>query len=250
MDRRDGCPGHGRFQVINRVEIPKGEFTYDIAVHKIVELDSIYNFAFVYADRGSGEYQVEMLRKVLGDKVKGIHLGASHDVRDPVSREFNRKPIKPFMVNQTVMMLERGMLMIPNPKIDEELSRQMTNYQVERVSLKTGEPTYSNVDEHALDGMMLGLLAFIIEMPELAQTVEKVFAAMSFGHTPLRRVDPIASGYSFDGISRASKADDWDEPGSPPLRKVPVGSKKKRSTGLGWGSRGNSSSSYSSRRSF
>ena len=54
MDRREGCTGHGRFQVINRVEIPKGEFTYDVAVHKIVELDSIYNFAFIYADRGSG----------------------------------------------------------------------------------------------------------------------------------------------------------------------------------------------------
>jgi len=54
-ERRPDTPGKGRFQVINRIEIPKGEFTYDHAVQKIIELDQIYNPIAIYADRGSGE---------------------------------------------------------------------------------------------------------------------------------------------------------------------------------------------------
>lgn len=233
----------GRFQVINRIEIPKGEYTYDNAVKKIIELDSIYDPAFIYADRGSGEYQIELLRKSLGDKVKGIHLGGSHDVRDPHSREFNRKPIKPFMVNQTTMILERGMLRIPSKDVDETISRQMTNYQVVRVSPKTGEPTYTDTDEHALDGMMLGILAFIIEMPEVARTIEPITVATKFASVKMRRPDPLADIYQ--GVSK--RRDDvgkyverWDEPGAPPPRKVKTGFGKKRGEGLSWGSRGSS----------
>lgn len=170
-------PRFGRFQVINRVEIPKGEYTYDNAVKKLIELDQVYNPFAIYVDRGSGEFQLELLRKALGGKVKGVHLGSSQMVRDPHSREFDKKPLKSFIVNQTTLILERGQLRIPHRDIDETLARQMTNYQVVRYSAKTGEATYTDIDEHALDGLMFSLLAFINEKPELAQTVEnKPFA--------------------------------------------------------------------------
>ncbi|MEK1829084.1 hypothetical protein AAAC51_07995 [Priestia megaterium] len=138
---------------------------------KIIELNAIYDPFAIYCDRGAGEYQIELLRKALGDKVKGVHLGSSQLVRDPHSREFDKKPLKPFIVNQTVLMLERGQLRIPHRDVDETLARQMTNYQVVRFSAKTGEATYTDVDEHALDGLMFTLLAFINEKPEIAATV-------------------------------------------------------------------------------
>lgn len=50
-------PSSGRFKVINRVEIPKGEFTYDIAVKKIIELDEIYQSFGIFADAGHGRLQ-------------------------------------------------------------------------------------------------------------------------------------------------------------------------------------------------
>ncbi|BCO16169.1 phage terminase large subunit family protein_gp116 [Bacillus phage vB_BceM_WH1] len=231
--RRDGQVGEGRFKVINRIEIPKSEFTYDNAVQKIIELDRIYNPAFIYPDRGAGEYQIEMLRKALGDKVKGVHLGSSHMVRDPHSREFDKKPIKPFMVNQTVMLLERGMLRIPTQEMDETIYRQMVNYQVVSISAKTGEPTYSNKDEHALDAFMLSLLAFIIEMPNIAQTVDSVKGATTFGSANMKFIDPLAQLKSF----RNTDDVEWDEPGSPPLKKVPTGSRR-RGSSFSWGSRG------------
>jgi replicative DNA helicase len=182
---------YGRFQVINRIEIPKGEFTYDIAVQKLIELDGIYDPFAIYADAGSGEYQIELLRKALGDKVKRVHLGSSTLVRDPHSREFEKKPLKPFIVNQTVLMLERGQLRIPHGDMDETIKRQMTNYQVTKFSPKTGEPTYTDVDEHALDGMMFSLLAFINEKPELAATIIQKPAAKSMAMVNTHHTDPF-----------------------------------------------------------
>lgn len=230
----------GRFRVIKRIEIPKGEFTYDNAVKKIIEIDKIYNPFAIYPDRGAGEYQIEMLRKHLGDKVKGVHLGSSHLVRDPHSREYDKKPIKPFMVSQTTMILERGMLRIPNKEVDEVIVRQMTNYTIERVSPKTGEPTYSSDDEHALDAMMMALLAFIIEKPDIANTIMEVKAARKMGHANVKFVDPlkaIHNVYSNTQKDVQEYIERWDEPGAPPPRRTNLG-KGRRSAGFGWGSRG------------
>lgn len=242
----------GRFRILNRIEIPAGERTYDIAVKKIIELDRIYNPKFIYPDRGAGEYQIEMLRKVLGDKVKGIHLGSSHMVRDPYSREFDKKPIKPFMVNQAVLMLERGMLRIPHKEVDEVINRQMTNYQVTKISPKTGEPTYSSDDEHALDAFMLSLLAFVIEMPEIAKTIEDIQAARAFGHAAVKFVDPlksISNGFSNTQQSQKEYMDRWDEPSAPPPRRTSTGNGRKTG-GFSWGSRGTKTKGAPSRRSW
>lgn len=239
---------YGRFQVINRIEIAKSNFTYDNAVRKLIELDAIYRPFAINVDRGSGEYQVEMLRKALGDKVRGIHLGSSYEVRDPYSREFDKKPIKPFLVNQTTLILERGQLMIPSPSIDEVISRQMTNYTVERVSPKTGEPTYTNEDEHALDAMMLGIFAFIDQMPEIIKTIEDVQPAKNFGLAEVKFVDPLGRIYKEHSNTRndvKEYIDKWDEPTAPPPRRTKIGGT--RAGGFSWGSRGSGGHSKPSR---
>ena len=223
-------PRFGRFQVINRVEIPKGEFTYDIAVKKIIELDAIYNPFGIYADAGAGEYQIELLRKALGDKVKRVHLGSSQLVRDPHSREFEKKPLKAFIVNQTVLMLERGQIRIPHRDMDETLARQMTNYQVTRYSPKTGEPTFTDTDEHALDGLMFTLLAFINEKPELAATVEQKPNAIKTAMIKKQYVDPIKQKQK--PVS-SKESELRQKPKEPKFRT------RRRET-LGWGGRGGS----------
>ncbi|MFE4029180.1 hypothetical protein ACFX4N_23785 [Priestia sp. YIM B13551] len=220
---------YGRFQVINRIEIPKGEFTYDNAVKKIIELDVIYSPFAIYCDRGAGEYQIELLRKALGDKVKGVHLGSSQLVRDPHSREYDKKPLKPFIVNQTVLMLERGQLRIPHRDMDETIARQMTNYQVVRFSAKTGEATYTDVDEHALDAMMFGLLAFINEKPEIAATIIEKPNARTIAQVKTTSTDPFKQ-------QESTKSNDSE------LRQKSRNTKvrQRASRGFGWGSRGGS----------
>lgn len=220
---------YGRFQVINRIEIPKGEFTYDNAVKKIKELDAIYDPFAIYCDRGAGEYQIELLRKALGDKVKGVHLGSSTLVRDPHSREFDKKPLKPFIVNQTVLMLERGQIRIPHRDIDETLARQMTNYQVTRYSPKTGEPTYTDVDEHSLDAFMFGLLAFINEKPEIAATVIEKPNARTIAKVKKTFTDP----FKVQEESSNSNKSELQQKST-----VGVRARKRASQGFNWGKRG------------
>lgn len=43
-----------KFKVIKRVEVPRGEYSYDNAVNMVVEINEIYNPAWIYCDRGSG----------------------------------------------------------------------------------------------------------------------------------------------------------------------------------------------------
>lgn len=231
--------GYGRFRVINRLEVPKSDMHYDQAVKLIKGLNDQYNPFAIYCDRGSGEYQIELLRSALGDKVKGVHLGSYYDVKDPVSRIRERKPIKPFIVNQTNMMLERGQLRIPSEVVEDTIRRQMTNYQVVKVSGKTKEPIYSSTDEHSLDAMMFAIFAFIEHHPDLVNTIqilEKATATASVSTTMPSSLDELRqrATQTLGGES------DWDEPGSPPLKRVSVGSTPVRSAQMGakWGNRG------------
>lgn len=235
-EMKDEETGYGRFKVINRIEVPKGEMHYDKAVNIIKDLDAQYRPFAIYCDRGAGEYQIEILREALGDKVKGVHLGSSLSVKDPISRISEKKPLKAFIVNQTTLMLERGQLRIPNERVEETIKRQMTNYQVVRVSTKTKEPVYTNVDEHSLDAMMFCLYAFLQEHPDLVNTVHKIDAARVTGR--IRSTMPT----SLDSLRKQAseiKSSDWDEPSDPPLQKVPLNYTGSKSAYMGskWGDR-------------
>jgi hypothetical protein len=128
----------------------------------------------------------------------------------------------------------------------------MTNYQVVRIAAKTGEPSYSSTDEHALDAMMLALLAFIIEMPELAATIHQVVVARNMAKVKVGHYDPLSEIRMNDSQGHNTTAKDWDEPGPRPLKKVPLGFDKKKRTqeSITWGSRGSNKNSGFERRSW
>ena len=44
-----------KFRVINRTEIESSEFTFDKAVKKIIDINTIYNPSYIYLDRGAGK---------------------------------------------------------------------------------------------------------------------------------------------------------------------------------------------------
>lgn len=44
-----------KIKVAKRYEIPRGEFTFDNAVKKLIEIDEIWNPNFFYIDAGYGE---------------------------------------------------------------------------------------------------------------------------------------------------------------------------------------------------
>lgn len=139
-------------------------------------------------------------------------------------------------------MLERGQLRIPHKTKDETLSRQMTNYQVVRYSAKTGEATYTSVDDHALDALMFCLYGFITEKPELANTVIERPMATSIVTVKKKRVDPFKQ-------SEKSSISDKDSELQKEVNKVRRRTKRQRSS-FSWGSRGSGGNSMPTRRSW
>lgn len=182
--------GYGRFKVINRIEIPKAENHYDLTVRRIIELNKTYDPFIIVPDAGAGEYQNEMLRKEIGDKVKPVFYGGRVEVRDPISRQIESKPIKPWLVNQTNLLLERGQLRIPHREVEETLARQMLNFRVTKVT-ERGIPKYTSADEHSLDAMIFALYGFMEEMPHLVNIVDEVEPARKAILVETNRVDPI-----------------------------------------------------------
>lgn len=168
-----------RFMVINRIEVPRSEYQYDAAVNKIIEVNSIYNPAWIYVDAGAGEYQIERLHIYgeehpetgLKNKVVRRHFKQSLDVIDPVTQEIDKKPLKQFMVNQMQIGFERDYFILS--PFDELLHKQLIDYEVIKYSGATHEPIFTNVNEHFVDAFGLAYLAFVLEFPELTDVIKK-----------------------------------------------------------------------------
>lgn len=165
-----------KLRVEGRWEIPRGDFTFDNAVKKIIELNEIYDFNEIFLDAGSGEMQIETLRLYgkdnphtgLHKKVNRVQFSMNVEVPDPVTGIVDKKKAKHFMVNQTAMLLERDrILMSP---FDDMIWRQFMDYRVVKIT-QAGDPVYTSENEHALDAFMLGVLGFSMKYPEITKTM-------------------------------------------------------------------------------
>lgn len=170
---------YNKCMVIDRIEIPRSEYTYDNAVNKIVELNAIYNPSWIYCDRGSGEYQIERLHKIgeenpmtgLKNKVKGWSFSNKIDILDPVTKEKDSKPLKPFMVTQLQIAFERGKVILS--PWDDLLEKQLIDYRVERISA-TGHPVFTSENEHFVDALGLAYLAMVLEFKNVMGVIEEM----------------------------------------------------------------------------
>ena len=165
-----------KFKVLFRLEIPRSEFTYVNAIQKIVELNELLDIDHIVMDRGYGDVQLEMIKKwgvenpetMLAEKTVGYQLGQKIIVRDPHTRKKDNKPLKPFMVNNSVLAFERGAIIF-DPK-DKEIREQFEGYKIKSVS-STGQPIYSDENEHAVDALNLCLLEFERNYGELFRLI-------------------------------------------------------------------------------
>jgi len=176
------------FRVIKRIEVPRSEYTIDNAVNWVIKVNQIYNPAWIFCDRGYGDYQIERLH-IYGDqhpstglkeKVVGYQFKQTLDIRDPTTGIATKEPMKPFMVNQLVIAFDRGRISLS--PFDEVLHKQIIDYTVERIS-QSGQPVYTSVNEHFVDALGLAYLAFVlnfskitrqIKLPEYTSRIERV----------------------------------------------------------------------------
>lgn len=243
-----------KFRVFKRVEVPRAEYSYDNAVNMIVQLNALYNPSWIYCDAGAGEYQIERLH-IIGDqnpetglkaKVKRWSFSNKIDIMDPITKEMDKKPLKPFMVNQLQIAFEREKLVLS--PYDDVLFKQLVDYEVVQTS-KTGIPSYTDENEHFVDALGLAYLAMVLEFKDLTGSIEeiKVTSEFSISHKQMG-----GSGMSMASISRAPvdrrivdfyENNDWDDlPGDRPVWvEVDINYRSSKSSGFGtsegWGSR-------------
>lgn len=164
------------FKVLFRVEIARGDFTYMNAMNKIIALNEQYDFDWIAIDRGYGETQLEMFHAYglrnpeshLAEKVVGYQFSEKVEVIDPYTRKPDLKHMKPFMVNNSVNVFEKGK-MILDPD-DKYLIEELEEYRVKSISA-AGLPVFTSENEHALDAMNLALLIFAQKYDKLLRRV-------------------------------------------------------------------------------
>lgn len=164
----------GLYIPIYREEIPRSQFTLGNAKDRIIKLDQLYHFDYIYVDRGFGERQVEELHQYglqhphsgLHEKVKGVAFQEKIKVRDPHTRQFVKKPLKHWMVNNAVVAFEKGQVALPPD--DAALLRQLRNYRVVgRTS--AGYYKFTDQDEHIVDAFCLALHGLLTHFTDLCK---------------------------------------------------------------------------------
>lgn len=177
-----------KFWVIKRIEVPRGEYSYDNAVKWVIRVNDIYNPRWIFADRGSGEYQIERLHiygeehksSGLKNKLEGYQFKNTLDVPDPIRRTIRKEPMKPFMVNALAKVIEEDRLILS--PFDDTLHKQLVDYCVERISAN-GNPVFTSKDEHFVDALGLAYLAMVLKFPEITQYIKKIDTSFSIAHT-------------------------------------------------------------------
>jgi replicative DNA helicase len=169
----------GKFKVFKRYELPRAEYSYDVAVKTIIELNDLYNPSWIYCDKGSGEYQVEALhiygdqhpRSGLKAKVKPWSFANKLDIMDPITKEMDKKPLKSFMVNQLQIAFERDRMVLS--PWDNVLLKQLVDYEVEKTT-ESGIHKYTSENEHFVDALGLAYLAMVLEFKNITGVIEEV----------------------------------------------------------------------------
>lgn len=120
--------------------------------------------------------QVELLVKYgmdhppsgLAKKVQGVSFSELITVFDPATRAEVKKEVKPYMVENLRLMLEREQLSMPSS--DELIFRQLIGYVVARTSV-AGRPVFQEGEagDHAHDALLLACLAVTQNYGELTR---------------------------------------------------------------------------------
>lgn len=194
---------------LDKVAIPRNKFTLTIAVDTIIKMDRVHNFDWIYVDKGFGEMQIEQLHLYgkghpetgLHKKVIGVSFAEKIPVRDPYTRKKDMKDVKPFMVNQSVNLFEKGMVaLVPR---DLQVKEQLEQYCVKGIS-PNGRPTYTSENEHFVDALNLCLLGFAIQYDAMirVQLAKRIAPIAALDKVVSDSGTTLATGLSLNDAGR------------------------------------------------
>lgn len=198
------------FMPLDKIAIPRNKFTLTIAVDTIIKMDRVHNFDWIYVDRGYGEMQLEQLHLYgkshpetgLHKKVIGVSFSEKIPVRDPYTRKKDQKDVKPFMVNSSVNLFEKGMVALP-PR-DLQLKEQLEQYSIKGIS-PNGRPTYTDVNEHFVDAFNLCVLGFMVQYDAMikVQLAKRIAPITTLDRVVSDSATTTATGLSLNDTNRS-----------------------------------------------
>ena len=199
----------GRYVILHKDKISKEGWSQPLAVEKIVQLNREFDLDHIYVDEGFGVAQTSQLRLFAQQqfgkvparhpdlklaKVVAVKFGSSLDVKDPVSGEDYKKQTKQYMVEHSVDILTRGLIIL-HEENDADIIAQMKNYIVKNKSA-TGLKTFGYVDtqiaDHDLDAYNLALHGFHQEYSEFVNTGPIVGVSNLLKQAPIQLDDQVS----------------------------------------------------------
>lgn len=168
-------------KLVHKSIITHKDLVYHKAIRRILQLQRAWKCNHIYVDKGAGKMAMEALllegraneHTGLDKIVKGVDFGSRMSVRIPGTNEFEKKAVKPLVVNMAVRRLQEVKIALPveekpNTGISEDglkvysLATQMEEFRVERIT-PSGMPVYSQGEEHTLIAWMCAVFGFVIE---------------------------------------------------------------------------------------
>ena len=144
-------------EVIYREEVPKGAFTYAVAVARIPQLMDTYSPNYVVMDGGAGEYQYQDLVLKLPEHYSSRlikkYMHNAEKIENPMTGDPESKKFKQLAVGMLQQKLQEGRFLASGT--DTELKEQLLTYAIVRVTNNT--VTYSSTKEHIIDAIMFCL---------------------------------------------------------------------------------------------
>ena len=139
-------------------EIPRSDWTYTMAVRRIVELFEHfrpYGLELVIVDQGASEKQWEDLRLEgmknpglgLTERLERLAFQSNIEVIDPESGEVIKRKIKPYLVERLRARMQNGLLKIPGQL--DRVREQFSDYKIKETTNKTIR--FSSTNEHIID---------------------------------------------------------------------------------------------------
>jgi len=150
-------------------------YTFQKAVKRIIDLNTLYNPHYIYVDRGYGESQIEQLHahgemypdSGLREKVKGISFSSKVACIDYSTGEKIDKLVKQVMASEMLRWFEEHRIVLS--EYDIPLIRQLENFRV--VKLTQLGYKFNEDDEHLVDALMLAIHAVSVKFDELFQRI-------------------------------------------------------------------------------
>ena len=158
-------------KLVQKIVVPDSEFMQTQSIQDIIDLHAKWHFKYIFVDAGYGHVSCELLKKYgvanpltrLAEIVHPIKMNENLQITNPVDGSIVKKFAKPYLVDQTIKLLEDGCLVLPvsedygaagENKHDVGLVEQMRNYKVENYSVYS-LPRYSQGADHTLTAYML-----------------------------------------------------------------------------------------------